>query len=856
MPRHVEKLDGGLNTIDDPADLEPGELSAGRNWLYLAGPGALDRARGRVSFGVVSATAVDVVGLRDIQFDNSDHYLIAAASSSLFSAVVGDSGSFTNLTTIPAVPNSLEAVQYRNRYYLFNGVTAAATSINTNTVVYLSATAALSAPQVRQHGMLPVLTGPIVTTAGAGSFTQTVTGYYDYWTTEVAKLTQDGAELVLESAFQGNPGTAFISATTVQPTIQQPSIQNSITTHWRVYRSPKKDTATEVKFPSGFMVAEASTATAQIVDTETGSLTSFISPALFNGTTNRYADASAQATAMAATPGVFCDFNSGTPGILKTSQGMYNFSFGGFSGSIVGIEVQVVAYATGVLAGFTPFTCIIGPNRLSNGEFGYYGGHGQGLSSQTGIGAKPASKSALITATAPAGQTITLGSGTDPWTAPDQQRFVDTDFGSNFMVVIQSGSFGDIFVDTVKVRVTYGATSKSSGVIPFPSVVYEFGGVTAQVARNHPPPSSNTGDVYEDSLVVNDVSNAGLVRWSYPGEPEYFPPTYYLDFETRENDQVRAIQTVNNRLVVWLDSSTHRMNYLPSERDASFDRGKATDPITRSFGAVNPMCVCKFSMDNSPELGAFVSNQGIHATDGFSFLTFTDKIDWRNTVMATANASAIALVNDRERRQLLFFFRNDAYAPESYLCLPLCYHSQHLVNGKPKIGGLIHMRNYHIASTTNADLKSAWVSPRSAGDASLYLGYGGAATVAGAGKVYIETGTDIPAQDPRMKFTTRRMYLAERGNEWEFGELYGYTTGYGATTPGIAYTLLTTKTNDAGETTGPTKNITLAGQSLHKVTFRQMCEGAKISMVATASAWSYGDITIDGTNFGLEDSGR
>jgi hypothetical protein len=165
------------------------------------------------------------------------------------------------------------------------------------------------------------------------------------------------------------------------------------------------------------------------------------------------------------------------------------------------------------------------------------------------------------------------------------------------------------------------------------------------------------------------------------------------------------------------------------------------------------------------------------------------------------------------------------------------------------------MRNFDPGSSQTAEVKSGWVAPRVNGDSSFYIGYGGA-TAAGAGKVYIEAGTTIPAQDPTMKFTTRRMYLADLGHEWEVGEVYGYALNYDGTGPQVSYQLLTTKTNDTGETSTVAKTLTLGGQALHKVIFRRMCEGARISFIATASAYSQERLVIDGTDFGLEDSGR
>src|SRR3990172_3459866 len=99
MARHEEPLSGGLVTDRDPAFLEPGQLSGLQNAIYLPGSQALQRARGRSAFGTVSADAVDVDGLRDIQFDNGNHYLVAHATASYVTAAAGDTGTFGVLAT-------------------------------------------------------------------------------------------------------------------------------------------------------------------------------------------------------------------------------------------------------------------------------------------------------------------------------------------------------------------------------------------------------------------------------------------------------------------------------------------------------------------------------------------------------------------------------------------------------------------------------------------------------------------------------------------------------------------------------------------------------------------------------------
>jgi hypothetical protein len=171
------------------------------------------------------------------------------------------------------------------------------------------------------------------------------------------------------------------------------------------------------------------------------------------------------------------------------------------------------------------------------------------------------------------------------------------------------------------------------------------------------------------------------------------------------------------------------------------------------------------------------------------------------------------------------------------------------------VGGLLHMRNYHVATSAYAPLKSVWNVPRDNGSVDFVFGYGGTSTAAGAGKVYRETGTSIPSHDDRIQYTTRRMYLAGLSKEWVLNEVYGYAGSY-AGGPIVTYTAANTKTNGTGETTLGSKSITLTGQQLHRVQFKQMCEGLRLSCVITATDYRQEIIILDGENFGLEDSGR
>jgi hypothetical protein len=696
--------------------------------------------------------------------------------------------------------------------------------------------------------MLPVVSTPTYSTS-AGTFSLTVTGYYEYWTTEVAKITQDSAEVLLESTFIGKPLTVFVATTAQVPVIAIPAARNSITTHWRLYRSVVKETEIEQKFPVGYQIAEGPKSVSAQADTRVGTTTNFAYPTLFNtGASFQWRDA-VSATAVFADDGNAATLHTWANGPPQ-GQTYYGFNFGGFAGSITEIEVQVQAW---VSSGTPPaaLTVQIGVREPTLGAIGT-----GDPSDPYSVHYKTGSQNYNFTGTSHASSETVSFQGL--WIAQDQVRLNSSDFGADFAVSLQlwQGKDVTLSIDFLKVRVTYEGSADPTHA--FDTVVYTFGDEVSQVGKNGVPPSSSTGDIFQDSLVVNDLNDKSLIRYSYPGEPESFPESYYLNFETRENDAVQMIRVVNNRLVIGLGSSLWRVNYLPSEKDATFDRGKATECISKSYGVINQMCCCTFTPDGPTEQLAFVSDQGVHYTDGYNFTTLTDGVDWRGQILSTsATSSAIALINDKENQILRFYFRNgeETAGEETYLCLPLCYGAGHWVNGQAKVGGLLHMRNYHAPTSGYASLKSVWNVPRDNGSVDFLFGYGGASASAGAGKVYRETGTTIPSYDGRMQFTTRRMYLAGLSKEWRLNEVYGYCGSYSGG-PVVTYTAANSKTNDTGETTLGTKSITLTGQALHKVQFQQMCEGLRLLCIVTGTDYRQENLVLDGENFGLEDSGR
>lgn len=274
MARLIEKLDGGLVTSNEVSLLRAGELSQTTNWVYEPSSGALITAAGLSAFSAkIPATAATVDGLKACRFSSGTHVLIAAcddATNTVWTSPVGETGTWTARVAKTAQGSgALNVVHYNNKFFLLTGATA-----NRELQSDLS---------TRRHGLAPVTTAPgIQVSSGTWSVT-TDTGvvYYEYWTTEVVKYS-DGTELestVAPSSSLTGAGPPVATATITAPsqvaTITRASQVNSDATHWRVYRSVKKETAAQTAWPRGFRISgdipiTVATATKDVTCTKSG----------------------------------------------------------------------------------------------------------------------------------------------------------------------------------------------------------------------------------------------------------------------------------------------------------------------------------------------------------------------------------------------------------------------------------------------------------------------------------------------------------------------------------------------------------------------------------------------------------
>lgn len=741
----VESLAGGLVTSRDATLLEPGELSGCDNAIYKPNSQAIHRSQGWTEFNGTAISA-NIVGLEAAVFHNGARFLIAQAGSAYYTSNITAqilTGTFASADAITS-GNTLDAVQFENKFFLLNGA-------NLNRVFRQDGT-------FRQHGLQPVK-GALNAVTAAGTFAASATGYYEYWATEVYEITATATEVTtLESTFSGDPATIQVTNTATQTvTIGKPPFANpGLANKWRVYRAGPKQNKTDKLFPIGYKIAELAVTTDSFSDTSgaAGSLTAPTASAESAGTAwtnpnNVFGAGVATLTGLPAPSG---------PTIITSTptwvgeQGYKTFTLS-VTEPIVGIEVQVNARVT---AGNGALGIALGWNGASSiGVFPY----------KTGVKQLPKLTTSLAS--------YTVGGSNDLW---GRTAWTSTDLNNTNFRCILWGSTSDgnaqtgtIEVDFINVRLYTNGTPPTAQDA-FPAVITVVEGLQAAVGRNSPPPTASTGDIFENSLVCNDVSDVSLVRYSTPGEPEYFPSIYFVNFE-HANDTVTNIKTLGNRLLVMLKNQVWRLNYLPREFDASFDRGRAMDLVDLYHGCVGPSAATTYVDGEGRPAVAFVSAYGLYTTDGYVTRELSGDLDW-SLYTDPLQLSRCILLNNPELAELIMIYPTSGFTG-GYAALHFNYHPTHMKSrGQLKASGPVVLQQ--INGGGSAEVGAAAVLQNTDGTVKIYTGYRGSA-LAGRGKVYVHQGTAVPyAPNTATNITTRRMYLAGLGKEFLFNKLYLY----------------------------------------------------------------------------------
>ena len=687
----TEPLNQGLVNVRDPSLLRPGELVQCDNMHYLPNDQALYSAKGRTKYNSTAAPAL-LKGLRHLLFDDVDDLLLvhysAAYAYSVFDNETETGGTpFTPLSTAIGTGVTLDAVHYNNKHYLLNGVPATPGDDleGPNHVVK-------SSYVMRRHGLAPVAswgsTAPSLTTGSWPNDSTLPLGWYFFLFTEVHDA--GGADEV-ESTFVGTPVAINVNVSnkgvllTFPTTLTNAGAESDGTpliNKRRVYMSTQQADYTQTLQPdapplsSYALVAEVDVTAGTVTITNSGSN---------SGALKLPTAVASIVSGWSNLTNVEADDNNGMTSSASSAK-MVAYTFGlSISGTITGIEVEVKLKGVPSAAG--------------------------GLSRDTGVVVFLTKTAAGANTIVGSGKTINgLGTSYDARLVGGPNFLWDTTWvaadltASTFGVILVANEItGHVDVDYVKVKVYAGGVALEYGV-PFPCITISIGGTNGvlYVEGSHgEPPVAETGDVFESQMVLNDVSDASIIRYSLPDGVEYFPPSYYLNFESKEQDIVTAIRRLGNKLVVGLAHQIYRVNYLPRETDAEFDRGRAVEAIAEDHGIIGTQASCLFAPPDKPMLLAYASANGLHATDGYQTTTLTEDLDWDSMVEKSLLHRCI-LVNYPKLYMLKLFYTPPG-GTHNTKALYLHYHPSHVKEGQK----LVVTGPINVEATAACDAKQA-----------------------------------------------------------------------------------------------------------------------------------------------------
>jgi len=226
-------------------------------------------------------------------------------------------------------------------------------------------------------------------------------------------------------------------------------------------------------------------------------------------------------------------------------------------------------------------------------------------------------------------------------------------------------------------------------------------GITTVVPRNGAAPKATTGDVFEETLMTNDVDNPSHLRFSFPTVPDAWPATNVIKFNDKERDVVRVIVRMGQFALVALRGGLYRIDTLPQANDSVFATERVKAKIDGAFGCVNAKAGVLFSFGDGLRF-AYVSRYGILITDGSRWDVLTDDIDWEALVEVSKLDLARLINNPRLYRLELTYVPKGGLLPTKMLLLH--YHPSHAKTGG---GGGLRAK---VTGPINRDANGLWVT--------------------------------------------------------------------------------------------------------------------------------------------------
>jgi hypothetical protein len=231
---------------------------------------------------------------------------------------------------------------------------------------------------------------------------------------------------------------------------------------------------------------------------------------------------------------------------------------------------------------------------------------------------------------------------------PSPTAWVGTDFfdseAGSFRIFIHCYWY-DANLDYVKVKIHYAGFSPNTLGANYRTVTYrsQVGTSIIDSAALAPPMGCSTGDVFHGQAVTNSRTARNAIVYSQVGFPSSFPQPYAMTFDSPKKDIVTCIKRVGNLLIVGLQDSIKRVNYLPTELDVDSQGGLAYEPIASDHGICGPLAAAVVDMPGLGTVLAYCSFKGIHYTAGARSEFLNTDLDWLRTVKKTT-LSSIELV--------------------------------------------------------------------------------------------------------------------------------------------------------------------------------------------------------------------
>jgi len=483
-------------------------------------------------------------------------------------------------------------------------------------------------------------------------------GYYWFLTTEVTNPDQpDEVEGTYapkdDKGVQIGPVVGNVTDYTTQCVrVARPSIVNDgsdgrLATHWRIYMSPKQTDASTTPSLATFRLV----ATIPITDTSkdltdtNSSRTGF--PTVKSAVSGRD-EWTLPSNLLNAYDNIAAFGNSGA-GVNASMNKLTTFTMSGSDGdftgkTVTGIQVSVRAK--------------LGPATGAGNYFLYL--RNTGITKDSGpILGEVRTFDWKINVVG--SQFDTLGVA---WVAAD---FTSAGTGGFEVWIEKAGSNSNqhIAVDGVQVTVFFSGTSVNLNGKPFRIVTYRDQiGNTLDIPARGTPPLSSTGDLFQGSMVVNDLSNENVIVWSLPGEPEAFPGVvdkgkpgpYVMAFNERRHNKVNFIRRCGQVLIVGMNDAVKRVNYLPAETDTDFREGLAHEDLASDHGIVGPLAGALFTVPGGGgQQLAYVAQNGLHVTDGVTTRFLNLDLKW-STLVDSANISKCILRNYPKEQWLVLYY--------------------------------------------------------------------------------------------------------------------------------------------------------------------------------------------------------